>query len=208
MRSALLGPIAKASELAETAVLRGDSSPGAGDAARNSARENAARILSMALLALATPEQAPREVLQAQVLAQLVLGEASDAEDKSPARARRLVEENPNDRRSLWLLAESLRIAPTDAAHAEAFALLRELAPLSATDRDSYWWRAQIAQLEMLGLDPARALDIAARVNRLAALDANFGDARLTERFTRVRAAALKNSGSEPDNRKAPLNER
>jgi hypothetical protein len=60
----------------------------------------------------------------------------------------------------------------------------------------------------MLGRDPARALDIAARVNRLAALDANFGDARLTERFTRVRAAALKNSGSEPDNRKAPLNER
>ncbi len=208
MRSALLGPIAKASEIAETAVLRGDSSIGAPDAARNSARENAARILSMALLALATPEQAPREVLQAQVLAQLVLGEASDAEDKSPARARRLVEENPDDRRSLWLLAESLRIAPTDAAHAEAFALLRELAPLSATDRDSYWWRAQIAQLEMLGLDPARALDIAARVNRLAALDANFGDARLTERFTRVRAAALKNGGSEPDNRKAPLNER
>ena len=120
MRSALLGPIAKASEIAETAVLRGDSSIGAPDAARNSARENAARIVSMALLALATPEQAPREVLQAQVLAQLVLGEASDAEDKSPARARRLVEENPDDRRSLWLLAESLRIAPTDAAHAEA----------------------------------------------------------------------------------------
>ena len=101
-----------------------------------------------------------------------------------------------------WVLAESLRsraeiemqMEGQMEAQMEAFALYRELSPLAAADRDRFWWRAQLAQLELLAAQPSLAkgqADIVARVNRLTAIDATLGGPVLAKRFEAVRAKAL-----------------
>jgi hypothetical protein len=59
---------------------------------------------------------------------------------------------------------------------------------MAAESRDDIWWRAQIGQLEILAADPARAQDIRARMNRLAALDASLGGKPLARRVAALRA--------------------
>ena len=100
------------------------------------------------------------------------------------------------------MLAEALRArGGDDDARLEAFALYRSLSPIAAAGRDRFWWRAQLAQLEMLAvqLDTAPAqpgrgadqADIVARVNRLALIDATLGGPSLAKRFEAVRARAI-----------------
>ncbi len=195
VQDALREPVAAAAAELEAAMLSGDL-----DA---HASAYATRTEGLATLALIAPRVAPREIQHAVLLARLFTADTPDARAKSLIRARRLVAEDAADRRSQWLLAETLRASTDAAATAEAFALLRDLAPISAETRDTYWWRAQLAQLEMLAAQPQRAADIVARVNRLAVLDENFGDTRLTKRFRAVRAAALELSESENDTNEA-----
>ena len=111
-------------------------------------------------------------------------------------------------RETRWLLAQALRaLAPSDPAEAarlraRAFGLLRELSPLQAAERDDLWWSAQAAQLEMLADEPARAPDILARLNRLEAIDATLGGARLARRFAALRTRA--ESSMIPSNPSVP----
>ena len=108
--------------------------------------------------------------------------------------ARGALAADANDRLSRWVLAESLREQPAAEARSEAFELYRQLSPLSATERDRFWWRAQLAQLEMVAArtgrdaDPA---DIVGRVNRLEALDSALGGPGLAKRFEDIRDNAL-----------------
>jgi hypothetical protein len=108
--------------------------------------------------------------------------------------AREAVAADPDDRLAQWLLAEALRRRGDSAASVEAFSLYRATSPLSAQDRDRFWWRSQLAQLEMLAEQPGRSedrADIVARVNRLAAIDGSLGGPALAKRFEAVRARAL-----------------
>ncbi len=154
---------------------------------RRAARDAASRLQPLArLLAEAAPEDA--SIGEMAALADLTAGDAAAAE----VRIAAVVERSPDARSARWVLAECLRArsdAGGDAAiRARSFALFRELAPMAAESRDDIWWRAQIGQLEILATDPARAQDIRARMNRLAALDASLGGKPLARRVAALRA--------------------
>jgi hypothetical protein len=154
-------------------------------------RDTAKRLQPIArLLAEAVPGDEMIGVLAA--LADLGAGDSAAAE----ARAVIVTGRAPESRRARWLLAECLRaradVDGDEAARTRSFALFRALAPMAADPRDDIWWRAQLGQLEILADDPAtaseRALDIRARLNRLAALDPALGGKSLTARVAALRA--------------------
>lgn len=161
----------------EESLLRGDA-----QAARKSAAE---RLAPLVRIAEASPAAPNAVVARASVLAELAAGNAAEAF----ARADRATKRWPSDRALLWLRAESCRAQGADeATRARAFAFFRELSPLAAKSRDEYWWRAQLAQLEMLADDAAQREQVLARVNRLAALDKAMGSPLLARRFEQLRA--------------------
>ena len=108
--------------------------------------------------------------------------------------ARDALERAADERPRLWVLAEALRGTGTREALDEAFSRFRALAPIAARERDSWWWRGQLGQLEVLSaLDSAHEstrADIVARVNQLLALDQGLGGEALRARFESLRARA------------------
>ena len=153
-------------------------------------------LLPMTALALRAPmtlqhggmQESDLLIEHGAILAESITGDSANA----IARARRIVAEAKNDRRSRWLLATALRSDSSENARAEAFAIFRALAPLAENPRDAYWWRAQLAQLEILSIDPKRATDVIGRLNRLAAIDATFGETKsinigIAQRFALIR---------------------
>lgn len=99
-----------------------------------------------------------------------------------------------DERPRLWVLAEALRGTGTREALDEAFSCFRALAPITARERDDWWWRGQLGQLEVLAAsdsahESTRA-DIVARVNQLLALDQGLGGEALRARFETLRARA------------------
>ncbi len=116
--------------------------------------------------------------------------------------ARDALARSPDDQPLLWALAESLRREGTRASLDEAFTRFRALAPIATRERDAWWWRGQLGQLEVLSTsDPARGpsrADIVARVNQLVALDQGLGGDALRARFESLRARADEPRPSEP----------
>lgn len=116
--------------------------------------------------------------------------------------ARDALARSPDDRPLLWALAESLRREGARASLDEAFTRFRALAPIASRERDAWWWRGQLGQLEVLSTpDPARGpsrADIVARVNQLVALDQGLGGDALRARFESLRARADEPRPSEP----------
>ena len=179
LRDWIAAPLARLVDAAETAVAEGTiprDPPGAIDAlgsllSAGSAQPSAASLRAKALGRLAALDR-----------------------DMAAELARGALAADANDRLSRWVLAESLREQPAAEARSEAFELYRQLSPLSATERDRFWWRAQLAQLEMVAArtgrdaDPA---DIVGRVNRLEALDSALGGPGLAKRFEDIRDNAL-----------------
>jgi hypothetical protein len=151
----------------------------------------------MTRLALLAPTPADAALERAAALAALATGDRDTAVRRSKAAVTAAGTTSPELRASRWLLAEALRLpAAREAARdelprdrAEAFAILRELAPVAAEGaaRDRYWWAAQIALLEILADEPARRGDALARLNRLAAQDAAFGSVGLEVRVRELR---------------------
>jgi hypothetical protein len=172
---------------AEEAWLRGD--------ARTAQRLGAERLMPLARVLSGSPATA--ESARATVLGQLCAGNAVEAFTEADRYTKRW----PSDRALLWLRAEACRaqIATDAAARARAFAFYRELSPLATRERDEYWWRAQLAQLELLADDAAQREPVLARINRLAALDATLGSPLLARRFEELRArCAKKPDGGQP----------
>ena len=158
-------------------------------------RANAAKLVRdqlapWAQLASASTSAPTAELARAPILLALATGATTDAIE----RARLACAAWPDDRRLRWLLAESMRAGIADDARlrAQSFAIFRALAPMAAPIRDDVWWRAQLAQLEMLGLDAtdtsANADEIIARINRLRAFDPQFSDKLLARRFDALRS--------------------
>ncbi len=185
VRDALMDPIARVTARVDDAWMNADR-----DAAATLARE---QLLPMTTLALLAPSVAPRALDYAAVWASLATG----AVDRATARARTMVASDANDRAARWILAECLLHITahntlqntTNSAREEAFSLARDLAPLAAPTRDSWWWRAQLMQLEMLSSTASRATDIASRLNRLEAMDSTLGEGQLSARWHALRAA-------------------
>jgi hypothetical protein len=189
VRDALAEPIADTAARVETALIAGDTAR-----AGRTARE---RLAPMTRLALLAPTPADAALERAAALAALATGDRDTAVRRSKAAVTAAGTTSPELRASRWLLAEALRLpAGREAARddlprdrAEAFAILRELAPVAADGaaRDRYWWAAQVALLEILADEPARRGDALARLNRLAAQDAAFGSVGLEVRVRELR---------------------
>lgn len=170
----------------------------AGTASTTEIAQRGRKLDSLVALARAAPTPAPPALNHAAIVAAIAQGNTRLAID----RARGMVEHDRADRDAMWLLAQAL-LRSTEGAEqraeqrAESFALCKELSPMTAAVRDHIWWRAQLAQLEILAVDltAQRATDALARLNRLAAIDAQFGDTESTgaiaQRFARVKKHAL-----------------
>lgn len=138
-------------------------------------------------------------VATARIYLELLAGEDASA----AAAARNALARAPGNRPLQWALAESLRRAGTREAIAESFAAFRTLAPISAAERDSWWWRGQLGQLEILSDAAAtresQRADIVARLNQLASLDPALGGEALRTRFEALRTGRREGSeGAEP----------
>lgn len=166
----------------EEALLRGDIA-----VARKIA---AGRLTPLLRIAESSPSAASAIVSRASVLAELAAGRA----DEAFARADRAAKRWPSDRSILWLRAECARRDADggEAGRVRAFALFRELSPLATKSRDEFWWRAQLAQLEMLFDDPAQREQVLARINRLSAIDKSMGSPLLSRRFEELRTRCAK----------------
>ena len=176
----------------------------AAESARDAGDDGAARRIAERRILPIAPLGRGAEATRAHVLGELLAGNAARAvslaeallDATPPGDAASPPAEPAAIRETRWLLAQALRaLAPSDPAEAarlraRAFGLLRELSPLQAAERDDLWWSAQAAQLEMLADEPARAPDILARLNRLEAIDATLGGARLARRFAALRTRA------------------
>ena len=179
LREWIADPLLRQVDRAEAAIADGGV---AADAAR--------AIELLTTLASTTGGAGDAPILRARAMARFAALDHAGAE----ALAREAVAADPDDRLAQWLLAETLRTRADAALRAEAFSLYRSASPLSAPDRDRFWWRSQLAQLEMLVEQPGRGgdgRDIVARVNRLAAIDGTLGGPALAKRFEAVRARAL-----------------
>lgn len=182
-RAWLRAPLARLLDESESALAEGAQ-----------AKDPPGAIDAIAALLSAGRDTPLAETLAAQALGRLAALDRADAE----RLAREALHAGSDDRRVQWVLAESLRGRADIDAQTEAFALYRALSPLSAPDRDRFWWRSQLAQLELLAAQPRLAAgqaDIVARVNRLTALDATLGGPALAKRFEAVRAKALSAGG-------------
>jgi hypothetical protein len=162
------------------------------------AKDPPGAIDALATLLSAGLDSPLAETRAAQALGRLAAVDRAGAE----RYAREALHAGSENRRVRWVLAEALRsraevgmqMEGQIEGQMEAFTLYRELSPLAAADRDRFWWRAQLAQLELLAAQPSLAkgqADIVARVNRLTALDATLGGPALAKRFEAVRAKAL-----------------
>ena len=175
-------PLRAACDGVEAAIVEGNRA----DAAKI-ARD---QLAPWAQLASASTSAPTAELARAPILLALGTGATADAIE----RARLACAAWPDDRRLRWLLAETMRAGIADDARlrAQSFAIFRALAPMAAPIRDDVWWRAQLAQLEMLGLDAtdtsANADEIIARINRLRAFDPQFSDKLLARRFDALRS--------------------
>ena len=175
-------PLRAACDGVEAAIVEGNH-----DDAAKLARD---QLAPWAQLASASTSAPTAELARAPILLTLGTGATTDAIE----RARLACAAWPDDRRLRWLLAESMRAGIADDARlrAQSFAIFRALAPMAAPIRDDVWWRAQLAQLEMLGLDAtdtsANADEIIARINRLRAFDPQFSDKLLARRFDALRS--------------------
>ena len=175
-------PLRAACDGVEAAIVEGNHA----DAAKI-ARD---QLAPWAQLASASTSAPTVELARAPILLALATGATADAIE----RARLACAAWPDDRRLRWLLAESMRAGIADDARlrAQSFAIFRALAPMAAPIRDDVWWRAQLAQLEMLGLDAtdtsANADEIIARINRLRAFDPQFSNKLLARRFDALRS--------------------
>ena len=175
-------PLRAACDGVEAAIVEGNH-----DDAAKLARD---QLAPWAQLASASTSAPTAELARAPILLALATGATADAIE----RARLACAAWPDDRRLRWLLAESMRAGIADDARlrAQSFAIFRALAPMAAPIRDDVWWRAQLAQLEMLGLDAtdtsANADEIIARINRLRAFDPQFSDKLLARRFGALRS--------------------
>ena len=175
-------PLRAACDGVEAAIVEGNRA----DAAKI-ARD---QLAPWAQLASASTSAPTAELARAPILLTLGTGATTDAIE----RARLACAAWPDDRRLRWLLAETMRAGIADDARlrAQSFAIFRALAPMAAPIRDDVWWRAQLAQLEMLGLDAtdtsANADEIIARINRLRAFDPQFSDKLLARRFDALRS--------------------
>ena len=175
-------PLRAACDGVEAAIVEGNH-----DDAAKIARD---QLAPWAQLASASTSAPTAELARAPILLALATGATTDAIE----RARLACAAWPDDRRLRWLLAESMRAGIADDARlrAQSFAIFRALAPMAAPIRDDVWWRAQLAQLEMLGLDAtdtsANADEIIARINRLRAFDPQFSDKLLARRFDALRS--------------------
>ena len=175
-------PLRAACDGVEAAIVEGNH-----DDAAKLARD---QLAPWAQLASASTSAPTAELARAPILLALATGATADAIE----RARLACAAWPDDRRLRWLLAESMRAGIADDARlrAQSFAIFRALAPMAAPIRDDVWWRAQLAQLEMLGLDAtdtsANADEIIARINRLRAFDPQFSDKLLARRFDALRS--------------------
>lgn len=204
IREALADPLRSARGATEDAWIAGDRAKAA-----RIARERLAPMTQLAQRAprgsngnpseASDPIRSPSDAWLAScaALAKLAVGDAADA--LRLARAATAAAE-ADDATARWILAEAL-LAPnaggaedaaaTRARRAEAFAILRELAPATAEPaaRDRMWWTAQVALLEILADDPARRTDALARLNRVTAQDAanSFGGAPLDARVRALR---------------------
>ena len=175
-------PLRAACDGVEAAIVEGNH-----DDAAKLARD---QLAPWAQLASASTSAPTAELARAPILLTLGTGATTDAIE----RARLACAAWPDDRRLRWLLAESMRAGIADDARlrAQSFAIFRALAPMAAPIRDDVWWRAQLAQLEMLGLDAsdtsANVDEIIARINRLRAFDPQFSDKLLARRFDALRS--------------------
>ena len=133
---------------------------------------------------------------------------ASDATTDATALAREAFDRDPRDRFVAWATGEVLCGSNAAADRAEGFAILRDLAPMTASMRDEYWWRAQARMLEVLAReansgDARRASDVVARVNRLRTLDPALGGEVTSQRIQHARDRAetlLKSNTSSTQN--------
>ena len=175
-------PLRAACDGVEAAIVEGNH-----DDAAKLARD---QLAPWAQLASASTSAPTAELARAPILLALATGATADAIE----RARLACAALPDDRRLRWLLAETMRAGIADDARlrAQSFAIFRALAPMAAPIRDDVWWRAQLAQLEMLGLDAsdtsANVDEIIARINRLRAFDPQFSDKLLARRFDALRS--------------------
>ena len=186
-RDWLRSPLARLLDDAESALAEG-----------TVAKDPPGAIDALATLLSAGLDSPLAETRAAQALGRLAALDRAGAE----RYAREALDAGSESRLVRWVLAEALRsraevemqMEGQMEAQMEAFALYRELSPLAAADRDRFWWRAQLAQLELLAAQPSLAkgqADIVARVNRLTAIDATLGGPALAKRFEAVRAKAL-----------------
>ena len=179
LRAWIADPLSRHVDRAEAAIVDG-----------SVAADAAGAIEFLATLATAPDGASDVSILRARAMARFAALDRGGAEEL----AREAVAADPDDRLAQWLLAEALRRRDDSPGRVEAFSLYRSASPLSASDRDRFWWRSQLAQLEMLAEQPGRSedrADIVARVNRLAAIDGSLGGPALAKRFEAVRARAL-----------------
>jgi hypothetical protein len=133
---------------------------------------------------------------------------ASDATTDATALAREAFDRDPRDRFVAWATGEVLCGSNVAQERAEGFAILRDLAPMTASARDEFWWRAQARMLEVLAReansgDARRASDVVARVNRLRTLDSALGGEVTSQRIQHARDRAetlLKRNASSTQN--------
>ena len=186
-RDWLRSPLARHLDDAESALADG-----------TVAKDPPGAIDALATLLSAGLDSPLAETRAAQALGRLAALDRAGAE----RYAREALDAGSESRLVRWVLAEALRgraevemqMEGQMEAQMEAFTLYRELSPLAAADRDRFWWRAQLAQLELLAAQPSLAkgqADIVARVNRLTAIDGTLGGPALAKRFEAVRAKAL-----------------
>lgn len=133
---------------------------------------------------------------------------ATEATAEATTRTREAFDRDPRDRFVAWATGEVLCGSNVAQERAEGFAMLRDLAPMTASARDEFWWRAQARMLEVLAHeansgDARRASDVVARVNRLRTLDSALGGEVTSQRIQHARDRAetlLKRNASSTQN--------
>jgi hypothetical protein len=133
---------------------------------------------------------------------------ATGATSEAATRAREAFARDSRDRFVAWVAGEVLCGSNEAKDRAEGFAILRDLAPMTAGTRDEFWWRAQARMLEVLTReassgDTRRASDVVARVNRLRTMDSSLGGDMISRRILRARERSeslLKGKASSTQN--------
>jgi hypothetical protein len=198
----------------ETAVVRADfAEVGAENDEKKlpqkSTADADARRIALLAAAMQSAETNLSATLEAKRMAKYALALfATEATAEATTRAREAFDRDPHDRFVAWTTGEVLCGSNVAQDRAEGFAILRDLAPMTASARDEFWWRAQARMLEVLAReansgDARRASDVVARVNRLRTLDSALGGDATSQRIQRARDRAetlLKRNASSTQN--------